>query len=299
LLKVENPGQTLQRIEKALSVGLYDCREENTLRAGFVFPYHRKVCHYLAWDRVAGRQPSGYLGQTFAGQTLDRVLYEAAIPVDGQLNPIAAPIEGTRVVFAQNSAGSYLGVERELARPNYACGVGIRFPGKVFDLTACTDVRKCAVAARDTLASALADKMVSAPFNAQQAAAGEIIDGEIKYVHTRKPSGVLGGPFWEDAVYNLDYYQHSCNITAGETDQELYRGLFGHEQSSVAICARLTVYATVSVGNSVTYNDVTPAQLDNYKEAFLNAYRSALLESCSKLHGKMQGLDGCSVGDQP
>jgi hypothetical protein len=136
LLKAENPDQTLKRVEKAASFGFYDCREENTLSPGFIFPYHQKVCHYLAWDRTVGQHPHGYLGQSFARQTFERILYEAAIPVDVNLNPNAAPIEGNRIVFAQNSTGSYLGVDRELAQPNYVCGVGVQFPGEMFDLTA-------------------------------------------------------------------------------------------------------------------------------------------------------------------
>lgn len=281
---------TAERLKRIQSTGFYDCREVSSLPPGdAIFPYQRKVCHFVAMKKEPQRLV-GLVSSTVATQTFEEVLYEVAIPVDDDFDPIDEPIEGRRVVYARRGDIQYLGVVRELAWDGNVCAVSFPFVGEAFDLTACKKATECATKAVSSLCGAIREQMTKAPFMTEPVPVGLLIPGELSFQRKRKPSQILQGPFWELNTYNLNWWRAGERTSSGFPDQEKYRGV---SEQGDRIYVRMTSSILVAVANG-KYREPEPNQQDKYEGLLRSAYRSALQRTCSELRGRLNG-DICEL----
>jgi hypothetical protein len=275
----------LSRLRKILQAPFYDCGDVKSLYPQSARLSGFPVCHYLAVDR--SRKPvSGLASPDLVGRMFDEVYYEASVPVDVDYIPADEPFFGLKIIYAKDGQKYYLGTEHQIPDAGFYCWTSTPFHGLTFDLSKCKDERSCGVASLAALRKKVESRLLSPPFSATAVQDGATMPGELRYQRKQRPSEILGGVWWEENSYNLNWWQARSKDPDGFARNEIYRG---HEEGGGLLFGRLSSYIAVAVTASGVYRDPGTAQQARYEQLMQDLYNTSVREACEEVSGTMSG----------
>lgn len=195
-------------------------------------------------------------------------------------------------VAIQTDKALFLGVEVRMPPIQGGCYVSKPFAGKAIDVAGCGADRSCILRSLNGLLSSLRKTFSAAPILAEQIHGSVAAPGEIEMARERKPSKILGAPYYELSTYFFE--------TWIAEDEDPYGSLYGrhhfkgengvqrvgeYTEKASLVFLRVDHIFTRSVHRNGVYSEPEPNEIARMESAVKSATTSAIAHACKGIHG--------------
>ena len=301
LIKVQSnkKAEVLADLNLLIDIGLYDCysisvNTTDNPRAIIPGRIMEDQCRYVA--RVAsGEELSDSWDESFPTNIAEAMKTEkiveawgeGVVRVDSRGIPLVVRDEAWPLAI-RTEKDLYLGVE--LILPNFNsinCLLGTAFSRLVFDISACQPIRECSIKVAKELVDSIEKSFSQPPFESSKRQSDKPLPpGEIIMERHRKPSLILGRPYYELSTYTIETWSTDSTIpppgSAGIRQE--FKGI--HPER---ILFYLTVnhVVTLSVNHKGIYSEPEREQGNKYTDTIRQAIKKSINQACDRVGGKV------------
>lgn len=223
---------------------------------------------------------------------------EAAARVSSDGVPLQPAEDAVRPILVSTESRDYLVYEMFTGGGQVACYTSHDLKRIAFDLSECELDMHCKSNAVAVLEAKLSSAFAREPLAAEQVVGERALPGELWFRRTRRPSRVLGSPYFEQTTYIVRWWNLSRGGPGGNLLSRI--GQLGQPGNAPLDSIYLTVTgATLAAPNiNGLYAALTEDQEVRYHDALRRVVQGAIEAACSSLAGSLNQRGTCTVGNQ-
>jgi hypothetical protein len=195
-------------------------------------------------------------------------------------------------IAIKTNRGLYGGVEVRMPKVEGGCYVSKPFSNKVIDLSICAGDMPCARNVLNTLLRALKTSFTASPIGAEEIVNEEFAPGEFALKRERRPSEILGPPYYEISTYTVEtWIADSENPWGSLYGRQTFKGLSedrtNKAKDHLLLFLKVSHVLTTSVHRNGKYFEPATNEVAKFESVISKTTKDAVSTACEKLKGRI------------